>query len=1741
MNKYRYDKAGEGVALQNQEIRAFPMITQRWRALPLLSLFFFLIQFVSPLPAQGIPDLSYPSSDVGKIIGRMDKDNGLLPKDGNNTLGVVQVLFHKGYMIAPAARNAARRGNGSTRGSFVVFDISDPRDPKRVFFRQDDVTNNLREQHGHLIFHREGRDYFVGNAIKGIQIWDVTDPSQPSLVSDFQAPSMNGGGGTYQSTGWWVGGAWPYLYLGVPERGYITIDVTDPANPVDLGFLIDPDIPNHKGYSHKTAFSLVSVGSVHTVGNQMVLGNAGGTANGGANSGQFATVDISDPLHPKAQDRGDGVGNYSVGFYGNFVTMHGGRTLQAWDISTPSDVRRVTSRSVADSALYSAFQDKFYQGPMFNTYHKQHFDWEGTPSFNHAGVRTARGPISKTYEFVSVVGNLVVGAGGGDGNGVKLIPHQASQDRTPPEVNFVSPAADAVMQPLSSRIGVTVTDSLDYTTVNASTFVVRPVGGSALEGTYTYSRNYLNFTPEHPLQENTTYEVVLVENGITDLTGNGIKAFTSYFSTGPEIIISQDPDITILSPTNGAQTAETVTVTLQVRNWFGEGEWLEYSLDGNPPVNVFSAQPIELTGLSAGNHSLTLRLVDQDGGSPDQDEVEFSVDPLFDNQAPVVVLESDRTLVEINDMVFLDASASTDPDQGPSALTFTWSQLSGPMVTFQQAQSASTLVQLSEAGTYEFQVTVSDGHRSSSENISVLAQIPGNDLIIVSSSSNLTATEQAMRTYLQAKGWEVSHVNTNGLSPQAVAGNDLVLISSSVNSGQVTSKIRDVEIPIVVWESYVYDAPDLGMVTGAANTSYGNSASQSIEIPDTVNALNQGFSGRLEIFDSEQTMAWGVPGDQAMIGATLPNTNQALLFGYDIGVHMPGGIAAPHRRVGIFLYDTTFTQLNETGLALFDQALLWAAGQQASTPLTLETSSLPLVQTGVEVSLRAEVSGGQGTVEYSWDVEEPDGTRTQTAWSSSPEYVRSFSEAWNHNILLRVRDRVDEITRGLTLEVYSPAAANEAASASTVLMDEVRNQAVVVNPDNHSISFVNLESFQVQERTVAPGPRSLTLTGNGELWVVSSLEARISIFSTASKTLIETIELPYGSAPSAVISDPDGQSVYVALEGSGKLLRYGVSDRSVRGSLDIGSTPRGLAIDPGGEKLYVARFISPEEEGRIEVVDLDTYTQLQGISLRISDVPDTHLGGSGLPNYLGWMDVHPDGSRLLVPAKQDNIGRGSFRNGIAFTPENVVRNMTATLNLDTASEIYAKRMDINDSEGAAAAVYSPRGNHAFVSLRGNNRVLLMDAPRGGELMRFSVGAAPTGLGMTSDDILVVHNYLDRSLSVFDVGALLLGEEIQPQLLATVDLVSTEQLPEMVLAGKQVFYNAVDERMSANAYISCATCHLDGGQDGRVWDFTDRGEGLRNTIDLRGRAGTAHGRMHWSANFDEVQDFENDIRNHFGGLGFLSDSDFEDTQQTLGAAKAGLSVELEQLRAYLESLDRVPDSPHREADGSMSVLAQEGEKVFRRQDCASCHSGEHYTDSSLSESILHNVGTLSNASGQRLGSGALPGVDTPSLRGLWNAAPYFHDGSAADLNEVIQRSSAAHGNLQAITEQEKAQLIAYLLELDANNGSSPENRPPVINSVEMNPSTVSGTTSQLSVSAYDPDDEPVRISWQGSGPKPVVLSHEDASSTQVTFQGIGNYRFDIQVQDPRGNQSQSHISGQVTPTASSLEILSQPME
>ena len=151
------------------------------------------------------------------------------------------------------------------------------------------------------------------------------------------------------------------------------------------------------------------------------------------------------------------------------------------------------------------------------------------------------------------------------------------------------------------------------------------------------------------------------------------------------------------------------------------------------------------------------------------------------------------------------------------------------------------------------------------------------------------------------------------------------------------------------------------------------------------------------------------------------------------------------------------------------------------------------------------------------------------------------------------------------------------------------------------------------------------------------------------------------------------------------------------------------------------------------------------------------------------------------------------------------------------------------------------------------------------------------------------------------------------------------------------------------------------------------------------------------------------------------------QGSFSDAKLGIDVthspdlvtaKLPALRAYQHSLPAPPPPV-----GSVDIaIAERGRVVFDRT-CASCHVGGSGTD--------NNNGTLHPA--------ADTGVDgayaartrnkayrTTPLRALWQHAPYFHDGSAATLADVVSQYNRVRA--LRLTADQQRDLVEYLKSL-----------------------------------------------------------------------------------------------------------------
>jgi DNA-binding beta-propeller fold protein YncE len=748
---------------------------------------------------------------------------------------------------------------------------------------------------------------------------------------------------------------------------------------------------------------------------------------------------------------------------------------------------------------------------------------------------------------------------------------------------------------------------------------------------------------------------------------------------------------------------------------------------------------------------------------------------------------------------------------------------------------------------------------------------------------------------------------------------------------------------------------------------------------------------------------------------------------------------------------------------------------------TVVTANPALSNSTVNLQLEVINYGGE-PIEHSWDF--GDGS-APTAYGPTVDIAHTYTSPGNHVATVRTRkvgQSYATAASGVQV-IHRPIPARAPVRGSTIAYDLANGKVWTVNPDNDSVSGIRTsDNTRVHEINVGDDPKSLALAPDNTLWIANKKSDSLSVLNRATGLIVATYPLPSGSAPHGVVVHPSQPHAYVSLEGLGEVVEIDTASGIILRRRAVGPWPRALALDPIEGTLWISHFISPEDSGKVSAVGLDTFTVTSVVDLSPVRDPDTASGGMGLPNYLGSLAISPDYSHIYVPAKKDNIFRGARRNGADLTFEHAVRSMASSISLPDRIETASRRLDFDNSDFVTSLVFSPKGNQVFFVSSGSSFIWVIDAYNGRNPFSIGTGGlAPDGLAISPDGTrLYAHNFMSRSVTVLSTSTVCNGVCGTSPLMAMVPTVTTEALAPDVLLGKQIFYNSEDPRLSSDSYMSCASCHLDGGHDGRVWDFSGMGEGFRNTIDLNGH-GVGHGPLHWTANFDEIHDFEGQIRSLGGGSGLMSDAKFNKgtVSDPLGQSKAGFSKDLDALAAYVTSLSTAGRSPFRQANGGFTPDAVLGREIFRQENCASCHSGTAFTDSvSL---VRHDVGTLTANSGERMG-GELDGLDTPGLRGLWKTAPYLHDGSAPTLRAVLvgRDISGRHGNLFHRTAAEIDQLVAYLAQIDDLEAAAPVasvNQAPVMTAPARQVSTVRRSLS-LGIVGSDPDGGAVKFHASG---------------------------------------------------------------
>jgi YVTN family beta-propeller protein len=565
---------------------------------------------------------------------------------------------------------------------------------------------------------------------------------------------------------------------------------------------------------------------------------------------------------------------------------------------------------------------------------------------------------------------------------------------------------------------------------------------------------------------------------------------------------------------------------------------------------------------------------------------------------------------------------------------------------------------------------------------------------------------------------------------------------------------------------------------------------------------------------------------------------------------------------------------------------------------------------------------------------------------------------------------------------------------------------LAANADNNTISVVDTSELKlVREIPVGRRPESVAVIGSSPRAIVTLYnEDQVAVINFETGTVlsrISTADEPYG-----VVVTESGDKAYITNEYPGVVTEVDLHSGAIMRQMQAGSFVRGVALDASERRLYVTEYYS----GILRAIDLSTGEEVDSWQGSVSDNLARHVA------------IHPTFAKAYVSHIRSRVGVAQG-DGSIFPFVSVVDTVAGSgkrrkpIAMDTFNGVYVVA---NPWETAV----SQDGKRIYTIYSGTNDMNVSDVLDDNyrEFERVSVvqlGRNPRAVKVSPDGRNVyIYNTLDFEVQIVSAESL----KTVAKLKVCDPPYSTEHL-----RGKVLFYSAL-QPMVSRRWISCASCHPDGGHDGRTWQNP---EGLRNTTAFFGMAHTHP--IHWSADRDEAQDFEITIRSPLmQGRGLISGR----TNDGLGDPNAGRSADLDALAEYCNSFKVETISPHAVAPGKLTDAAERGRQLFTSDavGCAKCHSGPYYSDCSGTSGLpgvsgpykMHDVGTGSDDPSEKMGSS----FDTPTLLGLYRSAPYLHHGKARTLREVLvdRNREDKHGTTKHLSTGQIDDLVEFLKSL-----------------------------------------------------------------------------------------------------------------
>ena len=506
----------------------------------------------------------------------------------------------------------------------------------------------------------------------------------------------------------------------------------------------------------------------------------------------------------------------------------------------------------------------------------------------------------------------------------------------------------------------------------------------------------------------------------------------------------------------------------------------------------------------------------------------------------------------------------------------------------------------------------------------------------------------------------------------------------------------------------------------------------------------------------------------------------------------------------------------------------------------------------------------------------------------------------------------------------------------------------------------------------------------GRVYVADRSADHVAVVDVRRFEVIDRWDTP--AEPFGIALSPDRGSLLVTTIADRTLAALDTHTGRERWRASISQGARGVSVSPDGTRALVGNTAT----GDIDLVELDGEHRVATIPFDLScehcAMAGAYARGTGTVLFQDATHAIATFQRstpsILINTTTDLYGGGTAP---PVTQHVAFFTLSAASASETVAQVAANQPRPLAWDGTRDLLFiAGHGSDTLLELpgTGTSEATTTEGNASDVVLRAGRRCGPDGMAVAPDGSLFVWCSFTRSV--------LRIANIDPADIARAELTETPPLVASAWTDTQlrgrVLFDSTTRKINLDGALACTVCHSDGLADGLSWKIGT--QDLQTPI-LAGRlVGTAPFR--WDGSAPTLEASLASTVHRLGGSGMSAD-------------------ETAAIIAYIQSLPR-PRPPTRDA----AAIAR-GRHVFEVDaNCISCHDGPTYSDG---ETHQFAASTLSNA-------------NTPSLIGLASSAPYYHDGSAATLDDLLAGRGAVHGmaDMSALTATQRADLNAFLQSL-----------------------------------------------------------------------------------------------------------------